>query len=316
VSLLKRVVRALVGRRAASFPESVSGTPAPQPDSQPAPKSLINLDIYRVEAKNSVPVDERHYHCRGNGLEVLVRPAPQYPYTQFRVEAGGRVFEDALYYGHLALARLIAEYPFSSVLDIGSRDGTSARLFQFLGKDVTTIEIDRSFDAQYSGDYLEANFGRQFDAIWCSHVLEHQRYPGRFLDKLFDDLKEGGVVAISIPSALSPLMLGHCYIWTPLHLIYNLVGAGFDCRQARAKCYDWQVSVLVKKKSSGVPRISIGSTAVIQGHGDKLGWVPGLLDLFPPLVSARISVHGHIWGEMDEIGWDSVEPAPAAARAA
>ena len=316
MSLLKRAAGALVGGRPARFLKRLSWASAVRATAKLARKRLIDLDVYRVEAKNSVPVDERHYHCRGSGLEVLVRPAPQYPYTQFRVEAAGRVFEDTLYYGHLALARLIAEYPFSSVLDIGSRDGTSARIFQFLGKDVTTVEIDRSFDAQYSGDYLEADFGRQFDAIWCSHVLEHQRYPGRFLDKLFDDLKEGGVVAISVPSALSRLMLGHCYIWTPLHLIYNLIGAGFDCRQARAKCYDWQVSVLVKKKSSGIARVSIGSTAVIQGHGDKLGWVPGLLDLFPAEIGRQVTASWDVWGEVDEIGWDSVEPAPAAARAA
>jgi len=177
------------------------------------------------------------------------------------------------------------------------------------------VEIDHSFDSQFSGDYLKVDFPRQFDAIWCSHVLEHQRYPGLFLDKLFDDLKEGGLLAITVPSALARLMLGHCYVWTPLHLIYNLIGAGFDCREARAKCYDWQLSVLVKKRASGIPRISIGSMPIMQGEGDDFGYVPGLKDLFPAEVAERISPQCEIWGEIDAIAWD-VPPPPAMSRKA
>ena len=44
------------------------------------------------------------------------------------------------------------------------------------------------FEADFHGDYLSVEFGRPFDAIWCSHVFEHQRHPGRFLEKIFRDL--------------------------------------------------------------------------------------------------------------------------------
>jgi SAM-dependent methyltransferase len=109
-----------------------------------------------------------------------------------------------LLYSHLALARLLTGYDFDTVLEIGSRNGTAARALEFAGKRVLSCEIINSFDAIFSGDYFDLKLDAPVDAIWCSHVLEHQRHVGRFLEKMFDDLSDNGVLAVTVPSALSP----------------------------------------------------------------------------------------------------------------
>ena len=85
--------------------------------------------------------------------------------------------------------KLCRDYSFQTILDVGSGDGRHSRYFMERGKDVTAVDLGRSINyatgTACEGDYLEIDFGQQFDAIWCCHVLEHQRNPGLFLDKLF-----------------------------------------------------------------------------------------------------------------------------------
>lgn len=264
----------------------------------------INLALFRAEAKTE---DERHFNCKNAGIEVAVSRGETYPFTVILVRDGEREFREPLNYGHLALATLISEYDFLTILDVGSAQGTAARAFKFLGKEMTTVDIADAFAADYAKDYLEIDFGQQFDAIWCSHVLEYQRYPGRFLDKLFSDLKEDGVLAITVPSALSPLIIGHCNIYTPLLLIYNLVLAGFNCSEARVKCYDWQFSILVRKTSNAIARISVASTRIIPS-GYPSPTVPELFEYFPRGIAGGFSSAEHVWGEVDAINWGTELP--------
>lgn len=262
----------------------------------------LNLDLFRVEAKYRI--DERHFFFGSSSSlpYIEIKPHEDYPHTIITIETKYETLTQKLDYSHLALAKLVAEYEFDEILDIGSANGTAARVFQVLGKQVSTLEILSGFESDYSGDYLDVQFPKQFDAIWCSHVLEHQRNVGMFLEKIFSDLKEGGVLAITVPSALSPLLIGHPNIYTPLHLVYNLILAGFDCRDARIKCYDWQISILVKKKANHIPSLSFAATHNPPGDGspDGDGYVPKLLEFFP----VNIGKEGAIWGEIDSVNWD------------
>src|SRR5690606_11983151 len=113
-----------------------------------------------------------------------------------------------------------------------------------------------AYDATFSGDYLDLRLEQPIDAIWCSHVLEHQRHVGKFCDKMFDDLRDGGALALTVPVDLSPLVMGHCSIFTAGHVLYNLVLSGFDCSEAAVKLYDQQLSVLLRKKANGILRRS------------------------------------------------------------
>lgn len=242
--------------------------------------------------------DSRNLLTKTSNYEVEIKPFNIYPHTFIRVIKNQNIFEEKLLYSHLGLAKLITDYKFNNILDIGSRNGTSARLFSFLGKNVTTIEMSEDFEADYVGDYLDVSFPQKFDAIWCSHVLEHQRNIGTFLDKIYQDLKEDGILAITVPSSLCPLMIGHPNIFTPLHLVYHLVLAGFDCRNVRIKYYDWQFTILLEKKSNNIKSISLASTHYLDSTSIAL--VENLLNYFP----LDIPENGHIWGEIESLNWD------------
>src|SRR5437868_13865794 len=74
------------------------------------------------------------------------------------------------------ILRLIEEYDFETVLDIGSGAGEHTRFFRHYGKQVFSVDLDEGAD--YVGDFNELMLDRQFDVVWCSHVLEHQRNVG------------------------------------------------------------------------------------------------------------------------------------------
>tara|TARA_R110002124_G_scaffold26374_6_gene94960 strand:- start:1045 stop:1785 length:741 start_codon:yes stop_codon:yes gene_type:complete len=137
---------------------------------------------------------------------------------------------------------------FKTVLDVGSGAGEHSRFFRLFGKDVFSIDLHE--DADYVGDFLTYEFDRKFDAIWCSHVLEHQRNVGQFLEKLYDTLEDGGILAISLPvHPRSRFVSGHLTSWNAGLLIYNLVMAGFDCREA-IFAHDYDLSLIVRKKAA------------------------------------------------------------------
>ena len=261
-------------------------------------KIIANLEEnFRAEFKLKNR-DERAWEGSTPQFKIEIKPSSNYPQTVVIVEKERQIFQDTLLYSHLGLAKLITDYHFDTILDIGSGNGTASQLFSFLGKDVTSIELSEESGADYTGDYLEIDFPQQFDAIWCSHVLEHQRNIGIFLEKIYRDLKEEGVLAITVPYALSPLMMGHPNIFTPLHLIYHLVLAGFNCNMAKIRTYDWQFTILLKKHSNNIKPISLATT-----HFDgtiPIGYVPELLDFFP----LPIPKNGHVWGEIESLNWD------------
>jgi hypothetical protein len=266
--------------------------------------------LFRAEA-NWLTKDDRNATYEGNALRVDIRPQPTYPHTIFRIEdSATRIFQENLYYSHHGLAKLLTKYRFDTILEIGSATGTAARALAFAGKTVHTCEILPVFDSDFSGDYLDLRLsGGPVEAIWCSHVLEHQRHVGHFLEKMHDDLREEGVLALTVPSALSPLLIGHCNIFTPMHLIYNLVLAGFDCADANILTYDGQFSILLRKRSNGIPRISFASTH-FEFDTESLGHVPNLVRFFPTEVQDQLQKNGNcMWGEVEAINWGMPQTA-------
>jgi len=251
--------------------------------------------VFRTEFKQ---LDERYFRGRRGDLTVSVQPASTYPKAIIHLKHGDQTHEELMELSHLALAKVFTEYEFQSVLDIGSGWGAAARCFAFLGKDLHTVEMvtGRSDGISTGGDYVQTPPLGPFDLVWASHVLEHQRNVGAFLDKVFTDTRDGGLVAITIPSALSPMIIGHPTIMTPLHLIYHLILAGFDCREARIKNYDWQFSVLVQKRPNGIRRSNIAATHYPQDSPD---YYSNLLTWFP----VEVPPSGDMWGEVDAVNW-------------
>ena len=119
-------------------------------------------------------------------------------------------------------------------------------------------------DATYFGNFLEIESeipDNYYDCIWCSHTLEHQLNPGEFLSLLKKKLKEGGILALTVPPMKHYIVGGHSNHWTPGMLLYNLVAVGFDCSKAitwapspnkfngnAESIFPYDISVLVPKK--------------------------------------------------------------------
>lgn len=179
------------------------------------------------------------------------------PYV-FRVNNGSSTLEQEILYSPLTLLKLVKHFQFDSVLDIGSAAGGATKIFRHLGKKCTSCEISPGYDADYKQDYIDIKFPEPFDAIWCSQVLEHQRNIGLFLNKVFDDLKDDGVLALTSPQWVDKrLLFGHCNQLTPLLLIYHLVMAGFDCSRICLKCESGcmgDIHIIVRKKYNGIDR--------------------------------------------------------------
>jgi len=151
-------------------------------------------------------------------------------------------------WGPYAIMRLIGNYgrQFENILDIGSGEGEHKRFLQYFGKKVLSVDLVKNAD--FVGNFLEIDFDRQFDAVWCSHVLEHQRNVGAFLDKIFDVLKEDGILAITVPiHARERLVSGHLTSWSVPLLCYNLIMAGFDCSRAEI-LLTFELSLIVRKR--------------------------------------------------------------------
>jgi SAM-dependent methyltransferase len=143
------------------------------------------------------------------------------------------------------LARLLRE-DFDTVLDVGCGNGAHAREFERAGKKVTTIAY--TGEADIIGDYLTTDFKSRFDCLWLSHVLEHQKNVGLFLQKCFSDLNKGGILAVTVPPMKQQIVGGHLTCWNAGLLLYNMILAGFDCSEAKVKTYGYNVSVIVRKK--------------------------------------------------------------------
>ena len=95
----------------------------------------------------------------------------------------------------------------------------------------------------------------RYDGIWCSHVLEHMPDVGLFLRKVRSELKEGGLLAITVPPMKHEIVGGHTSFWNEGLLLYRLILAGFDCSQARVGRYGYNISVLVRKREYDMPEL-------------------------------------------------------------
>lgn len=155
-----------------------------------------------------------------------------------------------LFRGERAFDKL-APLEFRTVLDIGSGRGEHSRRFRAQGRQVTSLDLAPPADV--IGDYLETEFEAPFDCIWACHVLEHQRNPGAFLDKVFRDLVDGGILALTVPPEKQEIVGGHVSIWNEGLLIYHLILAGFDCSEAALSRYDYNVSIVLRKRRAELP---------------------------------------------------------------
>lgn len=139
-------------------------------------------------------------------------------------------------------------------------DQESIRQFLWGGKRVTAIDLGRSkyyevrgtqFDnvELISGDILNLDLhNRQWDLIWASHVLEHQRNPGAFIDRLISLAKPNGFICITLPYPHRTLWGGHLTLWSPGLLVYHLALSGLDVSELQIITGNREFSAIFQNK--------------------------------------------------------------------
>ena len=193
-----------------------------------------------------------------------------------------------------AVALLLREYQFETLLDVGSCELEHAKIFSAFGKSVTTLDAVEAADIE--ADFLEADISSRYDAVFCSHVLEHQRNPGLFVDKLFDILPDNGILALTTPPECTHFItLSHCNWFNAGMLLYHLVMAGFDCREARILTYGYNTSIVLRKKYNGLARRSWAYREELQQ------FLPSCIDVDPEACQYNGAIHALNWRPMLDI---------------
>lgn len=149
-------------------------------------------------------------------------------------------------------------YAFDNILDVGTGcDSYAINFFIKSGKIVYSMDIKRRNRFTHKNfHFIEGNFetytfDRKFDVIWASHVLEHSRNIGLFLDKVYDLLNEDGVFFCIVPPHKKYIVGGHVTIgWNIGLLMYNLILSGFDVRNGRFKKHGYNIAAFVQKRKS------------------------------------------------------------------
>ncbi|MFI0849469.1 methyltransferase domain-containing protein [Mesorhizobium sp. IMUNJ 23232] len=219
------------------------------------PNHLGGVTLYAVIANRLRKHEDSHKawrdasHISGK-VEHREKAAEQLTLSEIRPE-----FRTMKFSG-LMIQHLVDAREFSTVLDIGSGAGEQADSLRRHGKIVTELDYGESHyfkmkedgSAVVRGDFLALAFSEQFDCVIASHVLEHQLNVNAFLRKVNDVVREGGCVAISVPPLKHQIVGGHVTLWNAGLVLYNLVLAGFDCREPWIRQYGYNISVVVRKR--------------------------------------------------------------------
>lgn len=212
--------------------------------------------------------------------------------------------------GIKALERVLNLPDQRTLLDIGCGVGLQGRIFEDYGKRVTglTMSEHASYDGSLLSNVVHADFlqwtpDQRYDIVWASHVLEHVRDVEAFLSKAREAVKEGGCLAITVPSSEKNILLAHVHMFNAGRILRYLLGAGFDCRNAEILVYGYNLSVILPKVSWIPEHFDL---RVLEAEAEGYERQEGLLRYLPAeiaLMPAPSNVHSFN-GEIDVLNWD------------
>lgn len=184
------------------------------------------------------------------------------------------------------------------VLDIGLGAGEASAFFLEMGCSVTAIGMDISQynvteEVKKRCSLIDARMesmpfhSETFDAVWCSHVLEHTLNPGLALTEMHRVLKDEGQLYISVPPFKHAVVGGHvCTGWNMGQLMYALLLSGFDIRNGSFWAHGYNIFAFARKATYQIPTV----------YSD-IGDIELLSNYWP------IAMHQGIDGKMTEINW-------------
>lgn len=196
---------------------------------------------------------------------------------------------------------VLNNFSFETVLDVGSGAGEQANIFLRNNKTVTCIDNGNSiYYNRYKNinnsklkliicNFNTFNTNEKYDLVWCSHILEHQKNVGFFIEKCYSLVNDNGLLCITVPPMKKNIVGGHLTVWNTGLLLYNLVINGIDCSEANCCEYGYNISVVVKKKT----KIDIDSLELSYDNGD----IEKLQKYFPINVSQNFN------GNIESINW-------------
>jgi SAM-dependent methyltransferase len=153
--------------------------------------------------------------------------------------------------------------PIKTVADIGSGGGEHANLFHKTGLNVTCIDygtsvyaekakLENGIDIIYT-DFLNWKTSEKYDLVWASHILEHQRNVGVFIEKLISICNPNGYICITVPFPHRNIWGGHLTLWQPGLLAYNVVMCGIDLSSAKILYGYREISIIFQLKKFQFP---------------------------------------------------------------
>lgn len=184
--------------------------------------------------------------------------------------------DNKLFNGEYSIKKISENLKFNTVLDIGAGEGIQKRFFENLGKKVLTCDygfveaVHCDFNKNkydYVGNFVDVEIDKKFDFVFSSHVLEHQRNVGAFLEKKIDCCKPNGYICTIVPLRKPFITGGHCTIWNPGLLLYNFVLCGIDCSKCYMEQRDYDICLVVKNKKFNIKNLNL---TYDRGDIDKL----------------------------------------------
>ncbi|WP_446811149.1 class I SAM-dependent methyltransferase [Methylomonas sp. 2BW1-5-20] len=183
--------------------------------------------------------------------------------------------------GMADLLEQTSKFRFHTLLDIGMGDGLASRYFAAQGKQVTATGFD--IEAYLSSPMpdtvklvpnadicdMSCFADGSFDAVWCSHVLEHVQNPGLALAEIRRVLKPHGMLFLIVPEYAPVLVGGHVNTgWNLGTLMYNLVLSGFNVREGEFVNHCWNICGFVARGELPAVRLrrDKGDLEILAGH--------------------------------------------------